>query len=62
MTYKGLSLDDATKHVIDVVLEPDTGGLIAVDGQGHVSMRFNTTGMARATTDSRGQVEIKLGR
>jgi beta-aspartyl-peptidase (threonine type) len=62
MQYKEFPLDKAVHVVIDDVLQPDTGGLIAVDGQGHISMQFNTTGMARAATDSAGKVEIKLGK
>jgi beta-aspartyl-peptidase (threonine type) len=62
MAYKDLSLDDAVRFVIDKVLEPDTGGLIAVDRAGRISMQFNTAGMSRAATDSSGRVEIKLGK
>lgn len=62
MAYKGLPLDEAVRYVIEKVLEPDTGGLIAVDHLGHISMQFNTAGMARAATDSTGKVEIKLGK
>lgn len=62
MAYKGLSVDDATKHVIEKVLPNDIGGVIAVDGKGGISMRFNTSGMARASTDSSGKVVIELGK
>ena len=62
MAYKGLPLDEAVNYAINKVLEPDTGGLIAVDHEGRVSMQFNTAGMARAATDSSGKVEIKLGK
>lgn len=62
MLYKGLSLDEATSYVINKVLEPDIGGLIAVDHDGHIAMPFNTAGMARAATDSSGKVEIELGK
>ena len=62
MRYKDLPLDKAVHYVIDDVLEPDTGGLIAVDSKGNISMQFNTAGMARAATDSGGKVEIKLGK
>ena len=62
MAYKGLSLDEATKHVIEKVLPNDIGGVIAVDGNGNISMRFNTSGMARASTDSSGKVVIELGK
>ena len=62
MAYKGLSLDDATQHVIQKVLPNEIGGVIAVDGKGTISMRFNTSGMARASTDSSGKVVIELGK
>ncbi|MBI2824433.1 MAG: isoaspartyl peptidase/L-asparaginase [Planctomycetia bacterium] len=62
MAFKGMSLDEAVRQVIDEVLPDDSGGLIAVDAQGNISMRFNTEGMARAAADSRGRVEIMLGK
>lgn len=62
MAYKGLSLDEATRHVIEKVLPNDTGGLIAVDAAGQVSLRFNTSGMARATADHTGRILIELGK
>ncbi|HEY4311821.1 MAG TPA: isoaspartyl peptidase/L-asparaginase [Pirellulales bacterium] len=62
MAYKGLPLDQAVDYAINKVLEPDTGGLIAVDHDGQISMQFNTAGMARAAADSSGKKEIKLGK
>ncbi len=62
MTYKEMSVDEATKHVIEKVLPNDIGGVIAVDGQRRISMRFNTSGMARASTDSSGKVVIELAK
>ncbi len=62
MLYKGLPLEAAVGEVIHKVLEPDTGGLIALDHNGNVSMQYNTAGMARATTSSAGKTEIKLGK
>ncbi len=62
MAYKGLSLDDAVSYCINKVLEPDTGGLIAIDHDGHISMQFNTAGMSRAAADASGRREIKLGK
>ena len=60
MAYKGLSLDEAVRHVLEKVLPPGTGGMIAVDRRGHVSMHCNTPGMARAAADSTGKVDIGL--
>jgi len=62
MAYKGLSVDEAAAYILKDVFPPDTGGLIAVDHDGHITMQFNTAGMARAATDSSGKVEIKLGK
>jgi beta-aspartyl-peptidase (threonine type) len=62
MTYRKLSLKDAVAEVVDKILKEDSGGIIAVDSQGHISMRCNTPGMARAATDSRGKVEVFLAR
>jgi L-asparaginase / beta-aspartyl-peptidase len=62
MAYKNLPLDEAVRFVIEKVLEPDTGGLIAVDHTGQISMRFNTAGMARAARHRNGDVEIELGK
>lgn len=62
MAYKGMSLDDALVHLTEKVLEPDIGGLIAVDKNGRISMHTNTPGMARAAADSTGKVDVKLAR
>ena len=62
MAYKGLPLDEAVQYIVDKVLPADTGGLIAVDRDGQISMRFNTEGMARAAADSSGKVELKLAK
>jgi beta-aspartyl-peptidase (threonine type) len=62
MAYKGLSLDDAVRQIIEQVLPTDTGGMIAVDRLGRISMRQNTPGMARAAADSSGRLEIELGK
>jgi beta-aspartyl-peptidase (threonine type) len=62
MTYKGLSVDEATRYVMEKVLEPGAGGIIAMDHSGHISMRFTTYGMARAFADSTGKVEIELSK
>lgn len=62
MAYKGMSLEEAVGYAINKVLEADTGGLIAVDHDGNISMQFNTAGMARAAADSSGRHEVKLGK
>lgn len=62
MVYKGMSLDEALRHLTENVLEKDVGGLIAVDKEGNIAMHMNTPGMARAAADSTGKKEIKLGK
>jgi beta-aspartyl-peptidase (threonine type) len=62
MVYKQMSLDEALRHLTENVLEPDIGGIIAVDKDGNVSMHTNTPGMARAMADSTGKTEVKLAR
>ncbi len=49
MEYKGMSLEEATRYVIhDKLLDAGgSGGLIAVDRQGNVSLEFNSPGMYR---------------
>lgn len=61
MTYKELPLDASVRTVIHKVLKADTGGMIALDGRGNIAMHCNTTGMARASLDPSGKVEILLG-
>ncbi|MDR6299670.1 isoaspartyl peptidase/L-asparaginase family protein [Mesonia maritima] len=51
MEYKGLSLEKATKEVIQKK-QPElggNGGIIAIDHLGNISMEFNTPGMFRAS-------------
>ncbi len=49
MEYKGLSLEKAANHVINEKLKAagGSGGLIALDKYGNVTMPFNTAGMYR---------------
>jgi len=51
MEYKGLSLAEATKTVIQerLIEIGGDGGLIAVDQKGNVSLEFNTEGMYRGS-------------
>ncbi len=46
MGYSGLSLQEATNATIDA-LPPETGGLIAVDADGNVTLPYSTAGMLR---------------
>ena len=49
MSYKGLSLKDATDQVIHQKLKSigAEGGLIAVDKNGNIALPFNSEGMYR---------------
>jgi beta-aspartyl-peptidase (threonine type) len=60
MRYAGMSLHDAVNKVVHEGLPPSTGGLIAVDAQGNISMEINCTGMFRAACDSDGHFCIGI--
>lgn len=62
MLYARESLSDATENAIHRVLPNDTGGLIAVDSHGNISLQFNTPGMSRGAADSKGRFEVALGK
>lgn len=61
MRYAGASLEEAVAAQFDERLRPNDGGLIAVDREGHIVIRFNTAKMARAAADSTGRLEATLG-
>lgn len=62
MAYKGLTLKDASKEVIQNKLTKlgGTGGIVAIDKHGNMVMEFNTTGMYRATMDDTGKLYIGI--
>jgi L-asparaginase / beta-aspartyl-peptidase len=62
MEYAKSSLEDAANEAIQKVLPEDSGGLIAVDHQGNISLPFNTPGMARGAATSEGRFEVRLGK
>jgi L-asparaginase / beta-aspartyl-peptidase len=62
MEFKGLALDAAVRQIIEHILPAETGGIIAVDRAGRISMHFNTLCMYRAATDSTGWLEVALGK
>ncbi len=62
MEYKGLSLADAAKEVIQKKV-PDLGGdggIVAIDKDGNVAMEFNTPGMFRAHMNAEGELIVKI--
>lgn len=62
MEYKGLSLQEAAKEVIQKKVPKlgGDGGIVAIDKDGNVAMEFNTAGMYRATMNSKGELIIKI--
>jgi beta-aspartyl-peptidase (threonine type) len=64
MKYKGLALDAAVTEVAtqSVPASGGTGGLIAVDAAGNVSMRFSTEGMYRGSIRGAERPEIAIYR
>ena len=62
MEYKGLSLKDAANFVImdKLVKLGGTGGVIAIDKDGHIAMPFNTAGMYRGYVGADGKVVVEI--
>ena len=55
-----MKVDAAVNHCLTKVLNPNDGGLIAVDRDGNISQRASTAAMARGAADSSGRFETKL--
>ncbi len=62
MEHKGLSLEEATKEVIQkrILKIGGDGGLIAIDTQGNISLEFNTEGMYRGSKNSEGLDSVEI--
>ena len=62
MEYKGLSLQEAARVVIQEKIPAlgGDGGIVAIDHEGNVAMESNTAGMYRATMNSKGELEIGI--
>jgi len=62
MEYKGASLQEAAKDVIQNKLTKlgGTGGVIGLDQKGNMVFEFNTAGMYRASVNDKGEVEVKI--
>ncbi|WP_396602468.1 isoaspartyl peptidase/L-asparaginase family protein [Algibacter sp. R77976] len=65
MEYKGFSLKEAAKEVIQNKLpnigdQGATGGIVAIDKNGNMAMEFNTQGMFRATMNDKGELYIGM--
>src|SRR5216117_3293619 len=63
MEYRGMSLKDAAQAALDNVAKlGGSGGLIAIDHQGNVTLPFNTSGMYRGYLDTNGKFVIEIYR
>ncbi|MEH3112827.1 isoaspartyl peptidase/L-asparaginase family protein [Pedobacter terrae] len=61
MEYKGISVAEASKIVLEKVGKMGgDGGLIALDKKGNVAMPFNTEGMYRGTITADGKIEVNI--
>ena len=62
MEYKGLSLEEAAREVIQEKIPAlgGDGGIVAIDHEGNVAMEFNTAGMYRAKMNKNGDLEIGI--
>jgi len=61
MKYKNLSLEDASREVIERLTEINgEGGFIAVDALGNVVLPFNSEGMYRGFMTADGEMKIEI--
>ena len=62
MEYKGLSLEEAAREVIQkkVPALGGDGGIVSIDKDGNVAMEFNTAGMYRAHMNAEGTLTIGI--
>jgi L-asparaginase / beta-aspartyl-peptidase len=65
MRYRGISLAQAAHEVVWerlAVQQPETGGIVALDADGHVVMTFNSQGMYRGYIDQDGRLVTAIYR
>jgi len=62
MEYKGLSLQEAAREVIQkkVPALGGDGGIVAIDKDGNMVAEFNTAGMYRASMNAQGEMAIGI--
>jgi L-asparaginase / beta-aspartyl-peptidase len=63
--YRGITLVEAADEVVWERLEvqqPETGGIVALDADGHVVMTFNSQGMYRGYIDQDGHIHTAIYR
>jgi len=61
MQHRDWSLQEAAEYVLKERLRPGDGGIIGLDRSGKVVWVFTTPGMYRATADSSGRFDIRIG-
>jgi L-asparaginase / beta-aspartyl-peptidase len=63
MEYRGMSLKEAAQAALEKAARlGGTGGLIAIDQQGNVTLPFNTAGMYRGYADQSGKFVVEIYR
>ncbi|HZR04751.1 MAG TPA: isoaspartyl peptidase/L-asparaginase [Candidatus Udaeobacter sp.] len=61
MEYRGMSLKEAAQAALDKVAKlGGSGGLIAIDHQGNITLPFNTSGMYRGYVDPNGKIVVEI--
>src|SRR5438270_7042866 len=61
MEYRGMSLKDAAQAALDNAAKlGGSGGLIAIDRQGNITLPFNTSGMYRGYVDPNGKLVVEI--
>jgi beta-aspartyl-peptidase (threonine type) len=61
MEYRGMSLEDAAQAALDKVAKlGGTGGLIAIDQHGNITLPFNTAGMYRGYVNPDGKLVVEI--
>ncbi len=58
--YRGMSVGEAAKTVIQGKLKKGDGGLIAVGANGEIALEFNSEGMFRGAADSGGRFDVAI--
>src|SRR5262249_41082284 len=60
--YRGLSLEEAAREVVQVKLKRagGEGGVIAIGRLGNIALEFNSQGMFRGARDSRGRRDVAI--
>jgi len=61
MEYRGMSLKEAAQTALDNAAKlGGTGGLIAIDHEGNMTLPFNTAGMYRGYADPNGNLVVEI--